>query len=725
MSTRYAVASGDWSDAANVWSDSDGGAPGNFVPADGDTFVISAGVSVKMDVDQSAWTGLAGTNIIRGGATPGMLYWANGDDGHLKLQTGATLQGTLDTNRLLANSDGNWGTDTALQYSNKAVIDLQGTAQIQATNLDCKLICAEPTKTYVRTYGEDYGPTDQATNVNTTTGVIDWGEAPPASGTAVRLLSSGTLPTGFSEDEIYYVRAVSGNTCKLALQNGDTQIVIPSATGSGNLTMYSGYSSGSATVKVVDDVTADNWMAGDRVVLCDVAPENYDQQRTTVDTINAGTLVLGEAVDSAQYPFALVVLSSRNVSIRSAGTSSSQAVVLFVDGDTHGGTFGEITNTAGSGTTFYGYGVYYGGNVEIAVITGCYYGIYSGSGCTITTIAGCYYGIRYGSGCTITTIIGCYYGIRHSSGCTITTIIGCNYGIRHSSGCTITTIIGCNYGISEGSGHTATTIIGCYHSIIYGSGHTATTIIGCYYGIIYGSGHTATTIIGCSYGIYNGSHRLQATIFSGNTYDFHRVGPLIGYGCSLRSATQNYEYLLNYKDDVGQFIYDPVDGSDVLQKGRILGWTSGGYCTSEEASVPADPPIALDWCHKYTFESADHPVWVDVMAIRLKAGQAVTIPVYVKCSQTPSGMSEHPRVQIIDPNEPWDSAASKLDDDQIADTTDWQTVNVTYTADYDKEVWLRVRGANASGTMYWWADPDIMPGGFVQASSGRIGVQEC
>jgi len=709
MSTRYAVASGDWSDAANVWSDSDGGAPGNFVPADGDTFVISAGVSVKMDVDQSAWTGLAGTNIIRGGATPGMLYWANGDDGHLKLQTGATLQGTLDTNRgrLLANSDGDWDTDTALQYSNKAVIDLQGTAQIQATNLDCKLICAEPTKTYVRTYGEDYGPTDQATNVNTTTGVIDWGEAPPAAGTAVRLLSSGTLPTGFSENEIYYVRAVSGNTCKLALQNGDAQIVIPSATGSGNLTMYSGYSSGSATVKVVDDVTADNWTAGDRVVLCDVAPADYDQQRTTVDTINAGTLVLGEAVDSAQYPFALVVLSSRNVSIRSAGTSSGQAVVLFVNGDTHGGTFGEITNTAGSGTTFYGRGVQYGGNVEIAVITGCGDGIIHGSGCTATTIAGCTYGIDYGSGCTATTITGCGYGIIYGSGHTVTTITGCTYGIYYGSGCTATTIAGCGYGID------------------YGSGCTATTIAGCGYGIDYGSGHTVTTITGCTYGIRSGSHRLQATIFSENTYDLRQVGPLIGYGCSLRSATQNYEYLLNYKDDVGQFIYDPVDGSDVLQKGRILGWTSGGYCTSEEASVPADPPIALDWCHKYTFESADHPVWVDVMAIRLKAGQAVMIPVYIKCSQTPSGMSEHPRVQIIDPNEPWDSAASKLDDDQIADTTDWQTVNVTYTADYDKEVWLRVRGANASGTMYWWADPDIMPGGFVQASSGRIGVQEC
>ena len=242
--------------------------------------------------------------------------------------------------------------------------------------------------------------------------------------------------------------------------------------------------------------------------------------------------------------------------------------------------------------------------------------------------------------------------------------------------------------------------------------------MGCTNGIYYGSGHTATTITGCDNGIYYGSHRLQSTVFSGNTYDVRQVGPLVGYGCSLRSATQNYKYLSNYKDDVGQFIYDPVDGSDVLQKGRIIGWTSGGQISSEEDSVPASPPIALDWCHKFTFETADFPVWVDVTAIRLKRGQSVSIPVYVKCTQTPSGMSEHPRVQLIDPNEPWDSVASKLDDDQITDTTDWQTVTLTYTADYDKEIWLRVRGTNATGTMYWWADPNVYP--IVGGATGEL-----
>jgi len=686
--TRYAVASGVWSDALNVWSDTDGGAPGAFVPVNGDTFVIRAGVSVQVDVDQSGWAnGLAGANIIRGGATPGMAYWKNGTSGTLKFGTGATLEGTLDTNRgrVLANSDGVWVTATALAYATKAILLFEGTAYYKAQYLDSKLIATEPAHVYARTYGEDYGPTAQATNVNTTTGVIDWGEVPPSAGTAVRLLSSGTLPTGFSEDEIYYVRTVVLNTCKLALQNTDAKIVIPSAVGSGNLTMYSGYVSGSATVKVVDDVTADSWTAGDRVVLCDVAPESYDQQRTTVDTINAGTLVLGAAVDSAQYPFALVVLSSRNVSIRSSGITTAQGIVTFGSADTHGGTFGEITNTAGSGTTFYGYGLSLGANALASIISYCNVGMNSSSGNTATTITGCTNGMYVGSANTATTITGC------------------------------------NYGMNSGSGNTATTITGCTNGMNSGSGNTATTITGCNVGMNLGSGNTATTITGCTNGMYVGSGQLQGTIFEGNTYDLRLVGPLIGFGCSLRSATQNYQYLLNYKDNIGQFIYDPMNALDVIQEGRILGWTSGGYCTSEEDSVPANPPIALDWCHKYTFEAAAFPVWVDVRGIRFPSGEATTIPVYVKCSQTPSGMAEHPRIQLIDPNEPWDSAASKLDDDQIADTTDWQTVNVTYTPSVDKELWLRVRGANASGTVYWWADPQLAGGGGMLVHPGMVG----
>jgi len=461
--TRYAVASGDWSDTSNVWSDTDGGAAGNYVPGDGDTFVILAGVSVKMNQDQSAWTGLAGANTIRGGATPGMLYFSRGDSGYLKLASGATLVGTTETNRgrLLANADGAWDNATALPYDNKAVIDLQGTsspAKIVGTNLDIKFYATAPSNPSVEVYGTVYTVTAeadddkitfsatpsttppladmpiviegadvpeplvsgttyyirdisgatcklsatyggdaidltddgsgtiyakwgkftaaQATNVNTTTGVVTWNGTAPADGTPVVIKSSGTLPTGWSSTAVYYTRAKSANTCKLALQNSDATIVIPSAVGSGTLSMYAGSYSSSAyattAVNVIENVTSDTpWVTTDdhdRVVLVDAgAPSDYDQQRLGLATIGASTIVLSAAVDSVQYPGAKIYSISRNVSVRSTGTSSSASLIEYSTASTHGGVFGgEIRNVAGSGTTFYGNGIYYGSGHTIS-----------------------------------------------------------------------------------------------------------------------------------------------------------------------------------------------------------------------------------------------------------------------------------------------------------------------------------------------------------------------
>jgi hypothetical protein len=395
--TRYAVADGNWSDTANVWSDSDGGAAGNYVPADGDTFVVLAGVDVRVDVDQSAWTGLAGENIIRGGATPGTLYWSNGDTGYLKFRTGATLVGTTDTNRgrLLANSDGSWDGTTPLQNADKAVIDLQGTAKVVATNLDIRLYGTEPTNKFVRTYGTKY-EFEADTVVNPDTDVIDLGTTPPSAGTpvlVVKIDGGSTLPTGLLEDYVYYVRTISGNTCKLATQNADANIVDITADGTQTIALITGYASGSATVNVLEDVRSDApWTTTDGydyVILVDAyAPENYDHQRVQLNTINASSLVLSTTVDSAQYPGAKVFLGSRNVSIRSAGTASSQPIIEYSSGSTHGGVFAcQIINTDSS---LVGNGIYYGsGHTISGTVSGCISGINYGSGHTISgTVSG-------------------------------------------------------------------------------------------------------------------------------------------------------------------------------------------------------------------------------------------------------------------------------------------------------------------------------------------------
>ena len=694
MATITSVQSGDWS-AAGTW---DAGVPG-----DGDAVVIADGHDVKFDVDQSEWEhGLQGVTVASHATDPGMLYWKHDAAGDyiLKIRTGYHLQGNADgatRGRILANSDGEWGNDGVYPYECKAIIQLEGTAQFKAEYLDYKMLCEEPTDFFVECYGTSYGPAAQATDVNTTTGVIDWGEPPPAANTAVRVRSADTLPNGLTDHDIYYVYDVDGNTCKLALRDGEAAtVVIPSNAGSGDLTLYDGFVAGSATVKVLQDVTGDNWEVGDAVVLADT-DYPYDAQRMTISAIYAETIVLTANVSGDKGPLDKLFLSTMNCSVLSSGTSSTQGII---DGGS-GGTLGAIRNTTGSGR-----GIDDGTDCTATTISGCNAGIYDSTGCTATTISGCYTGINHGTGCTATTISGCHYGFYDSTGCTATTVEGAFYAIDDGTDCTATTIRRCAYGFRNGVANTATTISGCGYGIDESSGCTATTISGCHRGIYDSTDCTATTISGCVYGFRESSATLRGTTFTDNTYDLYDAGPCVLHGCSLQGSTQSHGYNETPSPRFQQVSYDPVDASDTMQQGRILAWMSGGICASKEDNVPDD---ALPWCHLFTFEDADFPVWVDVRDIRLLANQAITIPVYVKCTQTPSGMEEHPSVQLIDPNERWDSTASKLVNEPIANTTDWQTVNLQYTPTEDQSVYVRVRGTNASGTLYWYVDPQIFP----------------
>ena len=492
MATATSTGSGSWSDA--IWS---GGSGAGGAPADGDAVVIAAGHNVLMNADLSGWTGLTTLTIESHATTPGMLYFKNGTDGHLKFRTG-TNYGILGTNaavlgRLLANHDGNWpagDTDDPLTFANKAIIQLDGTSRIMGTYLEIKLFCTQPTNTFVETYGAAYTCTDQSTDINTTTGIITFTGAPPSEGTPVMIKSSGTLPTGWTNTDVYYVRTVSGNTCKLALQNADANIVIPSATGSGTLTMYSGHTNTStATMNVVQDVTADTpWVTTDGhdyVCLVDCnAPESYDQQRTQLTTINAETIVLAANVDSDQYPLARIFLVSRNVSIRFTGNTNVNILDAVHDSILQC----EIRSTAGTGTTFYGYGLNASySNTVSGTISGCYYGlVYSYSNTISGTISGCYYGLYVSYSNTVSgTISGCYYGLNASYSNTVSgTISGCNSGLNASYSNTISgTISGCYYGLNASYSNTVSgTISGCYYGLYFSYSNTVSgTISGCSY----------------------------------------------------------------------------------------------------------------------------------------------------------------------------------------------------------------------------------------------------
>jgi len=385
-----------------------------------------------MDADTSGFAdGIAGLTITGHATTPGMLAFKHDADGtyHLRIKTGTTIAGTSAAakGRILANSDGVWSNTGALAFGRKAIIDLRGTAYINALYLDIALYCTQPATPSVRVYKtlKTVSTISTGTDVITMTAPHGWSANAP-----VMVRSSGALPGGLAANTVYYVRSPSGADLKLSLFAGDPTVDITSA-GSGTIELYDGHSdTATATVNVLDDVTSDAaWVTTDGddyvVLVDDAAPADYDQQRLQLTTINAGSLVLSANVDSGQYPNARVFLVSRNVRI----TSNTTAATNIVDygAGTHAGVFQcEIRSTAGTGATFYGNGIYGGtGHTISGAISGCNVGINGGTGHTISgAISGCNVGINTGTGHTISgAISGCNYGIYAGTGHTVTSYI--------------------------------------------------------------------------------------------------------------------------------------------------------------------------------------------------------------------------------------------------------------------------------------------------------------
>ena len=439
------------------------------------------------------------TDVLPAPLQEGVTYYVR-DTATNTFKVAATSGGTAID--LTTDGTGTFGVNTCLAFANKAIILFAGDAttngsRLQGAYLDISLNCMNPINKYVEVYGTAYTCTDQSTDVNTTTGVITFTSAPPAAGTAVMIKSSGTLPTGLTATDVYYTRTISGNTCQLALLNADAQIVIPSATGSGTLTMYSGHSSTSTKVmNIVQDLTSDgcwvNTTDHNRVVLVDAhAPESYDQQRDQIASIDTsapfGITITTNNVDSAQYPLAIICLSSRNVSIRSNSTSGSQKIIDAVVG----GTFGcEVCNTyaPGTQTTFYCYafdGCSY--NSISGTVSGCTYGLYNSYNNSISgTVSGCSYGLVSSYNNSISgTVCGCSSGLSASYNNSISgTVSGCSYGLNASYNNSISGIVsGCTYGLNTS-----------YNNSISG------IVCGCTYGLNASYNNSISGIVsGCSY----------------------------------------------------------------------------------------------------------------------------------------------------------------------------------------------------------------------------------
>ena len=461
MPTITSAQSGLWS-SGSTWS-------GGSVPVDGDDVVISAGHEVQVDSGcdhEGSSITLTGI-VIQGGATPGMLFWKDDStNGTGNIRSSGDISGTHSTNngRLLANSDGQWDTETPLGSAYSAVIRLSGTATLECDDLDVRMRCTEPEHLRARTYGNKYD-FDGASDVDPSANTIDLGTTPPSEGTLVMVTSAaGTLPRPLQEDTLYYVRQVSGTTCKLAQTNSDSTIIDLTSDGAGTCTLYTGYSSGSSTVNVLDDVTGDIWAVGDAVALVNVGPQGYDQQRLTLSAINSGSITLSAAVDSDQNPGSSIWLVRRNCSILHSGMSTSQRIV-------NGGercVFGEIRATAGSGTTFYCRGIAYGYGHMASTVSGCYYSGYFGSACSFTVIVAGWYGLGYGLRHRVANLLGCPYGIVNGVRHRITSVSGCTYGFGGAgggAGYEVISVTGCLYAISHCSGVHITNLSGNYRDL--------------------------------------------------------------------------------------------------------------------------------------------------------------------------------------------------------------------------------------------------------------------
>ena len=410
MATYYSQGSAPWSTLAN-WDTVAGGGgtdPASVADMDDDAFIIQAGHTVTLDVDMSEFAnGIAGLTI-NGGATPGMLACKYDADGkyYLMVKTGTNLAGTTSTNRgrLLGNSDGVWGNSGALLFGRKFIIDLKGTAKVDALNLDIALYDTEPGISTVATYLDIKTVTGSASADTLTNNGHGWANATPL----MFRVTGGSLPAPLVNNVVYYVVGTATNTFQVASVSGGTALDL-TTDGSGTIEAYSGHASTSTGImNALVNVTADpQWVAGAAVVLVDAnAPESYDQQRTTVSSVASGTITLAVNVDSAQFPGALIILVERNIAIRNNGTSSTQAIVDW-GAATFTGSYlrCEIRNTAGSGTTFYGYGINAGtGHTISGSVSGCSTGIYLGTGHTISgSVSGCTSGIYGGANHIITS----------------------------------------------------------------------------------------------------------------------------------------------------------------------------------------------------------------------------------------------------------------------------------------------------------------------------------
>lgn len=494
MATWYSQSSGlastlsRWNSAAN----GSGSAPTAITDLDDDAITIQAGHVIDWDVDSSGWTNGMQTFTITGisAGTPGTLRidstTLSAGTYCVKMKTGCNIVGTSATvyGRILINSDGVWGNTGALAFDRKAIFLLSGTASLTGAYLSIEVYCTQPQNLFARTYSAKFTVNSITASSNTITCASAHGWS---AGRAVCVRSSGTLPAPLEADVVYYVTSPSGADLKLYWSGTGPEVDLTEESWTGTLEIYSGYDqssgegawSGVTAVNVLETLSSDTpWTDAtghNAVVLWDrnmAGSSSCDYQRTTIASGGLavdGHIDLSDALDSEQSPGARIYLCSRNVSIRSSSTSLSTKIV---DAYNKSVLQCEIRNTAGSGTTNYGYGA-------------------CGTEFTMSgIIATCYSAMAAGGGGVICSGIVCACSSMDSNSVTFTsTAIISNMGAAFTTGAYVQD--GCE-------------VFGFYIVLVNGTGVTINKarILGGYYGQLYVAAGTlfdGTIFRNCAY----------------------------------------------------------------------------------------------------------------------------------------------------------------------------------------------------------------------------------
>lgn len=701
MATKYVVASGNFDDTA-VWSNTDGGAGGAALPADNDTWVLCAGFTLTINVDLTAapysyTTGVNGITI-RGGDTPATLAFKSDADGTYKLVVKAATNivgTTAGGNRgRIFMAAGTWDSPSDVPYGRKQIIEFLGTAAgyLNAQNLDIIARCTEPTIKYARTYGVLYTVT-----ANPDTDRIDCGTTSPVQNVTVMLTTTGTLPGGLEEDTTYWVRAVSGNTCKLSVRDSDAGIIDITSAGSGTIYMFSGHTNTStAVMNVLDDVTTDpQWVTGatdGQVCLVDNDQSATDVQRgINLAGVAAGTLTLSANVDSAQNPGACIWLVSRNVRIISNSTSTTAYII----------TWGSLTTSAAASTL----------NCEIrAIVPAACFGVGHANFMTFGgIIANCNYNMIYGDSCSMNGIlIGALggFGVRYCFNLTINGMItGCSTAIEQNySQCTVTgEIRGCSTGVSQNCPVTVSVgakIHHCVTGISSCTGQLLSTVRCC------GSGLARSKVtIGrsgvvecCQYGLSTGQDIIRGGTIRHNLYALYVPVITIGYGVDLLDNFDEVLYGDRAAEDSASCVLYDYSGNI----GHVRSICKGGLVTTEAA--PGSPPVALPYAYKMLGNSATYGLLLE-FPLFAKANQQLDVTIYCKCNEDPDNWDTVPTFELLDPSYEYGNAlgvlATKNAKADGGDDTDWHAFTLSYTPTADRQIILRSRARDATAFYHW------------------------